>query len=156
MFTFWSLTRVKACVRVVSSACSEDVSWECGWFDEARGITLSGCSWTIVYPAPNGASFWELPSMNQDGTAGSVIGWLVICSKGLGDISKFWTQSWDRCSASGSGVGNKLTGLRGFTSVQFSCSVVFDSLWPHESQHARPPCPSATPRFYPNSCPSSW
>ena len=31
------------------------------------------------------------------------------------------------------------------TSVQFSCSVMSDSLWPHESQHARPPCPSPTP-----------
>ena len=43
-----------------------------------------------------------------------------------------------------------------FSSVQFSCSVVSDSLWPHESQHARPPCPSPTPGVYPNSCPSSW
>ena len=39
-------------------------------------------------------------------------------------------------------------------SVQFSCSVVSDSLWPHESQHARPPCPSPTLGVYPNSCPS--
>ena len=40
---------------------------------------------------------------------------------------------------------------------QFSHSVVSDSLWPHESQHARPPCPSSTPRVYPNSCPlSRW
>ena len=31
-----------------------------------------------------------------------------------------------------------------------------DSLRPHESQHARPPCPSPTPRVYPHSCPSSW
>ena len=31
-----------------------------------------------------------------------------------------------------------------------------DSLWPHESQHARPPCPSQTPGVYSNSCPSSW
>ena len=31
-----------------------------------------------------------------------------------------------------------------------------DSLRPHESQHARPPCPSPTPRGYTNSCPSSW
>ena len=38
---------------------------------------------------------------------------------------------------------------------QFSRSVVSDSLWPHESQHARPPCPSQTPRIYSNSCPSS-
>ena len=43
-----------------------------------------------------------------------------------------------------------------FSSVQFSSSVVSDSLWPHESQHARPPCPSPTPGVYSNSCPSSW
>ena len=43
-----------------------------------------------------------------------------------------------------------------FSSVQFSCSVVSDSLWPHESQHARPPCPSPTPGVHPDSCPSSW
>ena len=39
---------------------------------------------------------------------------------------------------------------------QFSCSVVSDSLRPHELQHTRPPCPSSAPRVYPNSCPSSW
>ena len=36
--------------------------------------------------------------------------------------------------------------------VQFSCSVVSNSLRPHESQHARPPCPSPTPGVHPNSC----
>ena len=41
-------------------------------------------------------------------------------------------------------------------SVQFSHSVVADSLWPHESQHARPPCPWPTPRVHPNPCPMSW
>ena len=41
-------------------------------------------------------------------------------------------------------------------SVQFSCSVVSGSLRPHESQQARPPCPSQTPGVYSNSCPSSW
>ena len=42
-------------------------------------------------------------------------------------------------------------------SVQISRSVVSDSLWPHEPQHARPPCPSPTPRVYSNSCPlSRW
>ena len=40
-------------------------------------------------------------------------------------------------------------------SVQFSCSVVSDSLRTHESQHARPPCPSPTSGAYSNSCPSS-
>ena len=38
------------------------------------------------------------------------------------------------------------------SSVQFSYSVVSDSLRPHEPQHTRPPCPSPTPRAYPNSC----
>ena len=41
-----------------------------------------------------------------------------------------------------------------FSSVQFSRSVVSNSLRPHESQHARPPCPSPTPGVYPYSCPS--
>ena len=40
-------------------------------------------------------------------------------------------------------------------SVQFSHSVLSDSLWPHEPQHTRPPCPSLTPGVYPNPCPSS-
>ena len=40
-------------------------------------------------------------------------------------------------------------------SVQFSCSFVSDFLWPHESQHAWPPCPLPTPRVYSNSRPSS-
>ena len=41
--------------------------------------------------------------------------------------------------------------------VQFSCSVMSDSLRPHEPQHARPPCPSPTPGFYSNPCPlSRW
>ena len=42
-----------------------------------------------------------------------------------------------------------------FSSVQFSHSVVSDSLRPHESQHARPPCPSSTPGVHSDSCPSS-
>ena len=41
--------------------------------------------------------------------------------------------------------------------VQFSCSVVSNSLWPREPQHARPPCPSPTPGVHPNPCPlSRW
>ena len=44
-----------------------------------------------------------------------------------------------------------------FSSVQFSCSVVSDSSWPHGPQHTRPPCPSPTPGVHSNSCPlSRW
>ena len=45
--------------------------------------------------------------------------------------------------------------ITNLSSVQFSHSVVSDSLQPHESQYARPPCPSPTPRVHSNSCPSS-
>ena len=44
----------------------------------------------------------------------------------------------------------------GYSSVQFSHSVVSDSLQPYGLQHARPPCPSPTHGAYSNSCPSSW
>ena len=43
-----------------------------------------------------------------------------------------------------------------FSSIQFSCSVMSDSLRPHESQHAKPSCPSPTPGDHANSCASSW
>ena len=45
--------------------------------------------------------------------------------------------------------------LQTFSSVKFSRSVVSNSLRPHESQHARPPCSSPTPRVHSNSRPSS-
>ena len=42
-------------------------------------------------------------------------------------------------------------------SVQFSCSVISNSLWPHKLQHTRPSCPSPTPGVHPNPCPlSQW
>ena len=49
-----------------------------------------------------------------------------------------------------------ISDLECFSSVQFSRSVVSNSLWPHESQHAKPPCPSPTSRVHSNSHPSSW
>ena len=51
-------------------------------------------------------------------------------------------------------VKNTLEGTQ-FSSVQFSHSVMSDSLRPHEWQHGRPPCPSPTPGVHSNSCPSS-
>ena len=44
----------------------------------------------------------------------------------------------------------------GFSSVQFSCSVLSNSLQPLGPQHSRPPCPSPAPGAYPNSYPMSW
>ena len=50
---------------------------------------------------------------------------------------------------------SRLTNIS-ITSVQFSCSVMSDSLRPHESQHTRPPCLSPTPGAHLNPCPLSW
>ena len=61
-------------------------------------------------------------------------------------------HSTDRVWASSEGT--KAWGCQ-FLSVQFSRSVVSDFLWPHELQHARPPCPSPTPGVYSNPCPAS-
>ena len=46
--------------------------------------------------------------------------------------------------------------VRIISSVQFSHSVMSDSLWPHGLQHTRPSCPSSIPGVYSNSCPLSW
>ena len=63
--------------------------------------------------------------------------------------SRGWTQV--------SSIAGSFFTIWATSSVQFSCSVVSDSLWPHEPQHARPPCPSPTLGVYPNSCPlSRW
>ena len=59
---------------------------------------------------------------------------------------------------SNSGVGEdswEFLGLRGIKTDQISRSVMSDSLRPHESQHARPPCPSPTPGVHSDSRPSS-
>ena len=58
-------------------------------------------------------------------------------------------------TANKSGARSLLPDLLQFSSVQLSCSVLSDSLWPHESQHTRPPCPSPTPRVHSNSWTSS-
>ena len=58
-----------------------------------------------------------------------------------------FTNSW----------GKRKQKAREKSSVQFSRSIMSNSLWPHELQHTRSPCPSPTPRGYSNSCPlNQW
>ena len=71
-------------------------------------------------------------------------------------IKAGWLDGWLEVTIGIWSGDRKVPRAAHFSSVQFSCSVVSDSLQPHESQHARPPCPSPTPRIYLNSCPSSW
>ena len=71
-------------------------------------------------------------------------------------------EAWDRITPQGEPTGSYTKILQGpnetyadflprFSSVQFSRSVVSDSMRPHESQHARPPCPSPTPGLHSDS-----
>ena len=65
---------------------------------------------------------------------------------------KWWSCSWKQLTLS---FKTRLATI--ISSVQFSRSVLSDSLWPHEPQHVRPPCPSLTPAVHPISCPlSRW
>ena len=72
-------------------------------------------------------------------------------SKPSEQYTYIWTYSVCACTHM-----HLLTYIFAHTSVQFSHSVVSDSLQPHGPQHARPPCPSPTPRVYRNSSPVSW
>ena len=65
--------------------------------------------------------------------------------KGQEQLREYWRTSRDLV------LDNKYD----HSSVQFSCSVMSDSLQPHESQHTRPSCPSPTPGVHSDSCPSS-
>ena len=64
-------------------------------------------------------------------------------------------SSWTRYGIQVSCIAGKFFTIWA-TSVQFSCSVMFDSLQPHGLQHTRLPCPSQTPGAYSNSCLSHW
>ena len=76
-------------------------------------------------------------------------------------LSKSWSFSKDHWLEQNFDLSTKTWYLfmttTNASSVQFSHSVVSNSLQPHESQHSRPPCPSPTPRVHSNSCPlSRW
>ena len=95
-------------------------------------------------------AFWGLFAYPKNTGLKSVVWWVLRNSNTL--IANIPIKKWmflcvneDMC------VFPKLWD----SSVQFSCSVVSDSLWPHESQHTRPPCPSPTPGVHSDSCPSS-
>ena len=65
--------------------------------------------------------------------------------------------SWSRDLIQVSCIADRFFTIWTISSVQFSRSVVSDSLQPHGLQHTRLPCPSPIPRAYPNSCPlSRW
>ena len=84
----------------------------------------------------------------HESATGVYIFWWVRCFSVLWEFSYVTVRIFT--------LGNRRSKSKSLvSSVQFSRSVMSDSLWPHESQHARPPCPSPTLRVHSNSRPSS-
>ena len=92
-----------------------------------------------------GIALEKMKRLSQSGNNTQLWMWLVMAVN-------FWCCKEQYCT----GTWNVRSMNQGkFSSVQFCCSVVYNSLWPHELQHTRPPCPSPTPAVYSNSRPSS-
>ena len=70
--------------------------------------------------------------------------------------SGVWSWETNHILRTSDAIVSLLPGKGVLDSIQFSRSVVFDSLWPHELQHSRLPCPSPIPEACSNSCPLSW
>ena len=94
--------------------------------------------------------WWSLHSLSMG--AISIYSNLWALPKGLQFINRYMMHFDIKISCEGGQLRKR---SKNSPSVQFSRSVMSNSLQPHESQHARPPCPSPTPGVYPNSCPSS-
>ena len=143
------------------------------WGDDSRPTRGTGCL-LMAEPRPGGSSkqdTWKgelshtcsLPSPRP-----TISPWAGVKQEGWPQCpSGIWVEVPDLSASRKSGTRGSLwcSHIQGdwksmshhpkdymYSSVQFSSSVVSDSLRPHESQHARPPCPSPTS---PNSCPSS-
>ena len=98
---------------------------------EFLSVSCTGSRWNLYHLSPPGKQKPRNHSANS------------------GPINWWWASSPGPDSYLGT------ISLGKFSSVQFSRSVMSDSLRPHKLQQARPPCPSSTPRVHPNSCPSS-
>ena len=80
----------------------------------------------------------------------------VLLKPGLENFEHYFTSVWDACNCVVVWAFFGIAFLWDWNENNQFSSVVSNSLRPHGLQHARLPCPSATPRVYPNSCPLSW
>ena len=150
--------------------------WSQGWVtSQPRSLCSCKCWWLVdmiqCLPLPCGCSFKVKVLVTQlCPTLQGPITWQAPLSVAFprqeywsrlpvpspGDLPdpalKLMSPAWQADPLPLSHLGNLNCS---FSLVQFSRSVMPNSLWPHESQHARPPCPSPTPGVYSNSCPSS-
>ena len=106
------------------------------------------CSWTryhLCHRFLSGATFVPREHLPMSGNILHCKSW-VMCYWYL--VGREVRDVTEHCAQDGPIANN-------FSLVQFSLSVVSNSLRPHESQHTRPPCPSPTPGVHSNSCPLS-
>ena len=131
---------------------------------ETRSM-ICGLTWSVIKEEVS-CQFYHLTTREEDSNSCAIYGvrWaaVVACLAAPGPGQRLAARNWgSRMNFKGGDspkVPGKTTSLQQYlwVSVQFSHSVVSDSLWPRGLQHARLPCPSPTPRACSNSCPSRW
>ena len=102
---------------------------------------------------------WEVPLEKGMAIHSSILAWRIHGQRSLAGYSPWGHKESDTTEwlTQHRHLKEDLPNYVSVQSVQFSCSVVSDSLQPHESQHARPPCPSPTPGVHSDSYPlSQW
>ena len=112
------------------------------WWAAVHGVTtsltrLSNFTFTFHFHALE----------KEMATHSSVLAWRI---PGMAEPCGLPSMGSHRVGHDGSDLAAAAASVQ-FSSVQSSCSVMFDSLRPHESQHARPPCPSPTPGVHSDS-----
>ena len=90
--------------------------------------------------------------MWSDGLVFCVCGFHSVCPLMEKDKRLMEASWWETLTEGEDGSCSDGLDHAQFNSVQFSCAVLSDSLWPHELQHSKTPCPSPTLGAYPNSC----
>ena len=115
--------------------------------EEEMATHSSILAWKISWPEKPGG----LQSIRSQRIAHD---WAHTCLQAWSQ--KLWTSFHCKVACMSSSLESGWLYIYLFGSVQFSHSVVSDSLQPHGMQHSRPPYPSPTPGVYPNSGPLSW
>ena len=144
MYFFSVALGLCCCTSSSLAAISHRLLSSCGaWATHLRGL-LCHRAWALGQ--------WALEHrFNQMWCTGpAALLYKIILDQGLN--TGLLHQQVDSFSHQGSPQQN----IFQYTSVQFSHSVVSNSLQSHEPQHTRPPCSSPTPRVHSNPCPLSW
>ena len=148
----WSLGQENP-LEKETATCSSILAWEIPRPEEPGRLQFTGSQrvgndscWAAIHHSPQ--DIWKMPP-NSPPSPLCLVTWANSSDKAPAEVGTNWRPSHSQ----------KLSLLPSISiiSVQFSRSVVSNSLWPHGLQHARFSCPSPTPRACSHSCPlSRW